>query len=91
MSWILLGRILGKQDPHQTHKAEESILKGMEILEGLKIKAYYSLGYLYLGELYLNGDEQQKAEYNLGRAEEMFQEMGMDFWSAKTKELMERL
>jgi class 3 adenylate cyclase/tetratricopeptide (TPR) repeat protein len=83
-SWLLLGRILGKTEPSQIDKAEECILKGIEILEILKIKASYSLGYLYLGELYLNAREKEKAKNNLKKAEGMFQEMGMDYWLAIT-------
>ncbi len=51
----MLGRILGKTEPLEINKAEECILKGIEICKELKIKPYYSLGHLYLGELYLNG------------------------------------
>ena len=70
--------------------AKEPFLKGIEILQGLKLKAIYSQGYLFLGELYLNGGNLDKAEYNLKRAEGLFLEMGMDYWSARTKEVMER-
>ena len=90
ISWILLGRILGKQEPHQVERNANHILKGMEILQELKLKAIYCQGYLFLGELYLNGGEQEKAKNNLKRAEDLFQEMGMDYWSARAKEVMER-
>ena len=90
-SWILLGRILGKIEPHQIDIAEDPIMKGIEILQGLKLKAIYSQGYLFLGELYLNGGEQEKATNNLNLAWEMFQEMEMDYWLARTRELMESL
>ena len=90
MSLILLGKILGKIEPHRIDMAEEPILKGIEILQGLKLKAIYSQGYLFLGEFYLNGGEQEEAENNLKRAEGLFQEMGMDYWSARTREVMER-
>ena len=90
MSWILSGRILGKIEPRRIDRAEESILKGMEILQGLKIKAVYSQGYLFLGELYLNGGKLDKAKNTLKRADGLFQEMGMDYWSARAKEVMKR-
>jgi len=91
MSWILLGRILGKKEPNQIDMAEESILKGMEILQKLRLKAVYSQGYLFLGEFYLNEGEQEKAKKNLNIAGEMFKEMGMTYWLSRTKKLMERL
>ncbi|MCP4141649.1 MAG: hypothetical protein GY755_15470 [Chloroflexi bacterium] len=89
-TWISLGRILWQENPPQVHKAEESIAKGIEILQDLKAKALYSPGYLYLGELYLNLGEKEKAAKNLKKAEDMFQEMGMDYsgqWGRPLKSL----
>lgn len=88
ISWILLGRVLGRKKPHRMDRAEENILKGMQILQGLKIKAYYSQGYFFLGELYLNAGKLEMARNNLKQAEGMFKEMGMGYWSARTNELM---
>ena len=82
--------ILGKKEPNQIDMAEESFFKGMEILQELRLKAVYSQGYLFLGELYLNGGVQEKAKINLNMAEEMFKEMGMNYWLARAKELTER-
>ena len=83
-SWIELGRILGKTEPPQIDQAVANILKGIEICRELKIKAYYSSGYLYLGEIYLNAGEKEKAEDNLKKAEGMFQDMGMDYYLGRT-------
>ncbi len=91
LSRSLLGRILGKENPMQIERAEEFILKGIEILKGLKIRALYSQGYLFLGELYLNAGKKEKALENLKRAEGMFREMGMDYWLGKTQELLATL
>jgi len=35
--------------------------------------------------------QQDKAMENLKKAEEMFREMGMDYWLAKTQEVLGRL
>jgi class 3 adenylate cyclase/tetratricopeptide (TPR) repeat protein len=91
MLWMLFGRILVNTEPLQIDRAEECILKGMEILLELKIKAFYSQGYLILGELYLDVGQQEKAKNSLKRAESMFQEMGTDYWLVRTMEVMERL
>jgi tetratricopeptide (TPR) repeat protein len=90
-SWLLLGRISGKTEPREITKAEGYILKGIEILEKLRMKPYYSLGYLYLGEVYRNGGQKEKAIGNLKKAEEMFQEMGMDYWLGQAQEVLARL
>jgi tetratricopeptide (TPR) repeat protein len=87
-SWLLLGTILGKTEAPEINKAEECILKGIEIGKELRIKPFYSLGHLYLGELYLNGGKEEKAIGNLKKAEGMFQEMGMDYWLGKVQEVL---
>ena len=84
----MLGTISGKTEPLQIKKAEGCILKGIEICRELKLKAYYSLGYLYLAQLYLNAGEKEKAIDNLKKAEGMFREMGMDYWLARTQEVL---
>ena len=52
---------------------------------------YGSQGYLFLGELYADTGERDKALENLNKAEAMFQEMGMDYWLRKTQEVLGRL
>jgi class 3 adenylate cyclase/tetratricopeptide (TPR) repeat protein len=89
-SSILLGRILAKSDPSQIDKAEESILKGNNIFDELRCKCGYPLGYLFLGEVYADTGQKDKARENLKKAERMFQEMGMDYWLAKTREVLNR-
>ena len=91
LSRMLLGRILAKSDPSQIDKAEESILKGMNILEELRLKPYCPLGYLFLGEVYADTGQKDKALENLKKSEGMFKEMGMDYWLAKTREMLKRL
>jgi tetratricopeptide (TPR) repeat protein len=90
-SWILLGTTLGKTEPLEINKAVECILKGIEIYKELKIKAYYPLGHLYLGQLYLDAGKNKKALVNLKKAEEMYQEMGMDYWVGKAQEILGKL
>jgi tetratricopeptide (TPR) repeat protein len=91
ISWIQLGRIIGKTEKLQIDKAEEYILKGMKISDELKTKPNYALGYLFLGELYANAGQKEKALENLKKAEAMFQEMGMNYYLARTKKLLETL
>ena len=90
-SWLLLGTILGKTEPPKINKAEECILKGIKFCKELKIKPYYSLGHLYLGQLYLAAGEKEKAIDNLKKAKGMFREMGMDYWLAQAQEVLNRI
>ena len=91
LAWILLGRIHGKAEKPQDSNGEECILRGIRILDDLKLKPLYAQGHHFLGELYANKGQQNKAINNLKKAEGMFQEMGMDHWLAKTDEVLKGL
>jgi len=54
-------------------------VKGIRILDELKIKTAYAQGYFFLGELYVDTGRRDKALENSKRAEVMFQEMGMNY------------
>jgi class 3 adenylate cyclase/tetratricopeptide (TPR) repeat protein len=90
-SWILLGRILGRTETTQVSNAEECMLKGMNIMDELKMKPWYSQGHLFLGELYANAGQKEKAVENLEKAETMFQEMGMDYFLDRTRKVLTEL
>jgi class 3 adenylate cyclase/tetratricopeptide (TPR) repeat protein len=83
-AWILLGRTLGKADLPQTNTAEESFFKGIKIYEELKIITLSVLGYFFLGEMYANTGQKDKALETLKTAGSLFQEMEMDYWLART-------
>ena len=86
-----LGRILANADPSQSDKAEKYILRGIKILDELKLKPFYSQAYLYLGELYAESGQGKKALEYLQKAQAMFQEMEMDHWLVKAQGALERL
>jgi len=54
-------------------------------------KSFSAQGYLFLGELYADKGQKEKALENLKKAERMFRDMGMDYWVAKTQEVLGRL
>jgi tetratricopeptide (TPR) repeat protein len=87
-AWILLGKTSGTADPPQIDKAEECILRGLKIYEELKIKTHYAPGYYYLGELYSDTGQEEKALETLKKAEGMFREMGMNYWLTKTHDIL---
>jgi len=91
MSMIQLGRVLGKKDPSQSDKAEEYILKGIKILEGLKLRPNIADGYLNLGEFYADTGKKEKALKSLKKAESMNKEMKRDFYLKRTQEVLGRL
>jgi len=92
ISRALRGRILGKADiSHSSDEPEKCILEGIRMLEEAKAKPYSAQGYLYLGELYADTGQREKALETLKRAEGMFQEMGMDYWLHRTQKVLERV
>jgi tetratricopeptide (TPR) repeat protein len=90
-SWLLLGTTMGKIKPLQIGKAGGCILKGIELGKEMGMKVVYSLGHLFLGQLYLSAGEKEKAMDNLKQSEAMFSEMGMDYWLGKSQEALETL
>jgi len=60
-------------------EAERNMLQGIKILEELKLRPRLSQGYFYLGELYTDIGEYDKAVEWLKRAEGEFQDMGMEY------------
>jgi tetratricopeptide (TPR) repeat protein len=82
-------RILGIV--HQNRHVEEYILEGIKILDELRLRPFSAQRYLFLGELYADRGQREKAQESLKKAEAMFQDMGMDYWLAKTQEVFARL
>jgi len=91
LSRVLLGRTIGKGSKSQYTKAEEYILQGIKILDEVKLKPLVSQGYVYLGELYADTGQRDKALETLKEAKAAFQEMGMDYWLRRTQEMLERV
>jgi len=80
---------LSKADTSQGGKAEEYILQGITILDELKAKPLCCIGYFYLGELYADMGQREKALETLNKAKGMFQEMGMEYYLRRTQEVLE--
>jgi tetratricopeptide (TPR) repeat protein len=86
-----LGRVVAKKVSTQIEAAEQHILQGISLLEELGLPPFYSLGYLWIGEVYADAGRKEEALESLKKAEIMFQEMGMDYWLAKAREVLARL
>jgi len=84
ISWVWLGRVLSRADP-LNNKTKDFILKGIQILDELKLRPANSQGYLFLGELCIDTGRKKMAMESLSKAERMFREMGMDFWLARAQ------
>jgi len=90
-SWALLGKVMGTANPSQSDKAEEFILRGLNILDQLGTRPWCAEGYLYLGELLADTGQKEKALETLEKAKLMFQEMAMDYWLRRTQNVLSQL
>jgi len=92
LAWMWIGRTLGKAYALKgNNNAEEYIWKGIEFFTNLKLKPYYSQGYLFLGELYIESGQREKALEYLKKAEDNFRDMEIDYWLDKTHEVFGKL
>jgi tetratricopeptide (TPR) repeat protein len=85
-SRIYLGIAMAHNNESKIEAAEESILEGIKILEDRKIKPWSSVGFYILGMFQAHRGKMKQARINLDNAERMFEEMGMDYWSALTRQ-----
>jgi tetratricopeptide (TPR) repeat protein len=88
---LYLGAILGRLMESKYEQAEAYLIQGLEILHQLELKSWVPQGYLFLGELYLDMGQKEKALQKFTEAQGMFQEMGMDYWLRRTQEVLERV
>jgi tetratricopeptide (TPR) repeat protein len=86
-----LGMVGWKSQKIKFDEAEQHIRQGIRIVNELEMKPFEMVGYLYLGELFTYANEREKALEILKRAEKAFQEMGMDYWLARTQRVLGRL
>jgi len=88
---VRLGTALAKIDSSQRTEAEELILEGIKILNELKLRPHQAEGHLFLGELYADTGQKEKAMTTLNKAKGMFQDMGMDRYLARAEKALERV
>ncbi len=67
------------------------ISEGISEFEELKLKAESAKALLYLADFYRDSDQRQKAQISFKKAQEMFRDMGMDYWLGRTEEALEKL
>jgi tetratricopeptide (TPR) repeat protein len=85
LSWLMLGRILARRDPSRGGEAEKNIRRGIAMLEEARLRPFVWQGHLYLGELYADSGQKDKALRTLKKAEAEFTDMGMDYWLSRAQ------
>jgi tetratricopeptide (TPR) repeat protein len=88
---ILFGRILEKQDPSKINPAEDSIQKGISILDDLKMKSSLPEVFYRAGEFYIDVDRPEKAKSYLNKAEALSREMEFDYWMDRIQKARKRI
>ena len=84
LSRILLGHSIVKSDRLRLNEGKEQILRAIKMLDELKIRSIYAVGFYFLGQTYADVSQSAKAKKSFKKAEMAFQKMGMDFWLART-------
>jgi tetratricopeptide (TPR) repeat protein len=67
-SMIVLGGAMGKANRAQFNQAVDTLLQGIEMCDELNMKPYSAQGFLYLGELYADAGQTDKALETLKKA-----------------------
>jgi class 3 adenylate cyclase/tetratricopeptide (TPR) repeat protein len=88
---IWLGRTLGQRLPPQNDRASDCISLGIEISKELSQRPDEAVGYLFLAELYANGERKDLALQNLKKATALFEEMQMQYWPGRAEKIFEIL
>ena len=94
VAWMLLGSIKGKMDPARIDEAQQHIGHGISIVEELRQKSCYALGYLLSGELFVEAGRKEEALENLKKAESFYLEMKVtpkSYWLKRTREALAKL
>ena len=82
------GRIMGKLENDGPLEAIQRVEAGLETLTELETAPDIAIGRLFLGELYVQDNQEKVALTHLKAAEVLFKEMGMDYWIEETGKLM---
>jgi class 3 adenylate cyclase/tetratricopeptide (TPR) repeat protein len=88
LSRIWIGRILGSKKKALYREGEQFIFDGYHIFKELGLRPAMAQGHLHFGELYRNAGDESKAVEHLHKARSMFEEMEMDYWTAKSQEAL---
>lgn len=91
LSLLQLAMVGWKRQEIKINEAEQHIREGIRLVNELEMKPFEMIGYLYLGELFADANEREKALEILKRSEKAFQEMGMDYWLAMTRKISTKL
>ena len=91
---MLLGSLKGKMEPERIDEAQHQIQKGIMIVEELRQRPLFAIGYLFLGELFADAGRREEALENLKKAEALYIEMKVipeSYWLRRTQEALEKL
>ncbi len=91
LSEMMLGKIVGAEDPARLDEGRHHILRGIDTADKLKLKPLVADGWFYLGELVGSSGRITEAKEHLLKAKAMFREMGMDYWLSKTQAALAKL
>ena len=82
---------MARRDPVQVEALEEHIRQGITLSEELGLRASFPVGYMILGAIYAESGRKEEALEPLKKAEAMFEEMGMEYYLGRTREILAKV
>jgi tetratricopeptide (TPR) repeat protein len=79
--------IFSSLEPSDPHKADQAILKAIQIQQEINVKPELARSYLSYAQLLTGRGEKEKAKENLAKATDMFRQMGMAWDLAQANQL----
>jgi class 3 adenylate cyclase/tetratricopeptide (TPR) repeat protein len=87
----MLGRILVRLDTTRLKEAQDHVLRGIQLLDDLKVRPQVGIAHLCLADVYAHANESRNALQSLKRAEAIFTDTDMEYWLAKTRGFLKML
>lgn len=90
-SSIYLELIFCRMEFKKSNKAEDLVLHERKIIEERGCRSTIVTLSIFIGELYIDIGQKEKALEYLKKAESMAKEMNMDYWLKRTQKALDKL
>ena len=81
----LMGRILARSGRAPIAEAEETALRGINLLDSLNVQQQVAIALLCLADIYVCRHSIERATGSLKKAETIFKDARAEYWLAKTR------
>ena len=86
LALTVLGRVHARLRHPEIRHAESLMEQAIGIFADAGLRPYYALANFYLAEIDAESGQTEKARGHMRVADNLFREMGMDYWVARSRE-----